>query len=424
MCGNCCKFTLIGIFGIYMGKTNIVRGTNGRALFAIGLMAISAMLVMGAVSANSVTVSGIPHTTFSTISAAIAAASPGATITISAGTYPEQLTITEPLTLVGVGKVIIAPTTLVANGEDADTSSPLYAIISVIGATNVNILNLNVEGTPSVSSEMAGNDEFFGIFYQDASGTVSGDTVSGIEMPTAFFGDQGGNAVFAQDGSTVKILKNIVTNYQKGGIICNDVGTYCSIQNNTVTGVGPTPLIAQNGIQLWGATGQVINNQVSGDSYQGAASSCPDEDYFAPNCWQSGGILLLNTPGTVVSNNEVSHSDVGIWSVLYYSEASTTPYVVSNNILSNNYGYGVVFDSVYGTSANNQFQGNPVGLLVTDYSANAVVTSINDQFQKNSVNNEALDAGSGFNENLVVETTGLPFSFPGPSHGHHFGQNE
>jgi parallel beta-helix repeat protein len=111
---------------------------------------------------------------------------------------------------------------------------------------------------------------------------------------------------------------------------------------------------------------------------------------------------------------------MGVWSGFdgtFTSQSAT----VSNNTLSKNYGYGVIFDSTNGTSQNNYFQDNPVGLLVTDSSANSTVTSINDSFSGNPINSEALHTpGSTFNENLVVETTGSPFYFPPGPHFMHF----
>ena len=67
------------------------------------------------------------------------------------------------------------------------------------------------------------------------------------------FGCQDGLGVYvASDAgahSTVIMTTDTVQPYDKNGITCDDVGTTCTIESSTVTGIGATPLIAQNGIQ-------------------------------------------------------------------------------------------------------------------------------------------------------------------------------
>jgi len=94
------------------------------------------------------------------------------------------------------------------------------------------------------------------------------------------------------------------------------------VQNNTITGVGPTAAIAQNGIQISsGADATVKDNDVSGNVY-------------TPMTVVSTGILLF-TPGTVtVENNKVFDNDVNV-----YTFASSTAVKIKNNEA-----YGATFD--------------------------------------------------------------------------------
>ena len=75
--------------------------------------------------------------------------------------------------------------------------------------------------------------------------------------------------------------KMSVSNFQKGGIVA-DAGSVAgetwtaggaltgSISANVVTGIGPTTLTAQNGIQVSrGASTAVTGNHVSGTAYTG-----------------------------------------------------------------------------------------------------------------------------------------------------------
>jgi len=352
---------------------------------AIVLAIVAAMIVPMTVSAATITVSA-ENGTHNAIQNAITAASPGDTINIAAGTYPEQLTITKSLSLIGAGaSTIIEPTALPASITRFHDSTAFTPIISVSGATSVNIENLEVNGAGVAASNPAG---FCGIVYSNASGTISGTTVTNIEF-NPFSGVQAGRAILVQTNSgssNVIIENNTVSAYQKAGIEVEDAGTNCTINGNTVTGVGATSAIAQNGIDvLYGASATVTDNTVSANH----TTDLDTEDY-ATSTWQDAGILLYDAnPSTTVSGNTASLNDVGIW---VYDDATTVgTYAVSNNTLLGNLGYGIVFDSVNGTSTGNSFQSNPVGLLDTDGSANSAVTSTNDSFTGNTTNSQQLD---------------------------------
>jgi len=126
--------------------------------------------------------------------------------------------------------------------------------------------------------------------------------------------------------------------------------------------VGPTGVIAQNGIQVSdGATADVHHNSVSDNIYTGS-------DFAA------GGILLVNSgDGTVVRNNEVTRNDKGIFlqdadnasitgnSVSKSTEdgisltVGTTGTLVANNESRKNGLDGIFVDS---TSMNNTIRNN------------------------------------------------------------------
>jgi len=375
---------------------------------AIVLAIIAAMIVPMTVSAATLTVSA-ENGTNTAIQNAITAAHAGDTITIAAGTYPEQLTITKSLTLIGAGATtIIEPNTVSAASVIRYSSgAPVYPIILVSGVTGVNIENLEVNGlTAGVTSGM--NNPFYGIFYTDASGTISWTTVTNVELSSGYFGDQYGRAIFVQSNnapaSNVTIQNNIINNYDKCGIDVEDAGTTCTISGNTVTGAGPISSIAQNGIEvLFGASATVTNNTVSANSYTPAG-----ENYLTAKGNQACGILVDDAATTtVVSSNDATLNDIGI--CFAYDTNSTTPagtFVANNNTLSGNLGYGLVFDGVNGTSTGDSFQTNPVGLLDTDSVASSAVTSTNDSFTGNTVNSQALQfvTGSGLTASLTVNS--------------------
>src|SRR6202162_5946177 len=93
---------------------------------------------------------------FPTIGAAVAAAPSGATILVCPGIYPEQVTITKPLTVEGIQSnnhdaAIITGTSKV-NAHDFDTPlpappQPIIAQVLVQNTSNVNLINLTADGS-------------------------------------------------------------------------------------------------------------------------------------------------------------------------------------------------------------------------------------------------------------------------------------
>jgi hypothetical protein len=258
-----------------------------------------------------------PGTDFTSIQAAVTASPAGSRIQVCPGTYHEQVTIAKPLTLVGVtfanqAAPIVQPAAAVANSTSLTSGNPIAAIILVRATKNVTIQGLTVDGSTGGITGCA--PTYAGIYYRNASGTVQNDAVRNVELSSSLFGCQSGLGIFVQSGteagvtpgSTVKIADNTVHDYQKNGITANESGTAVTVTGNTVTGVGLTPQIAQNGIQLaFGAKGTVSGNSVINHVYGGCTSptSCSD---VATN------ILLFDAGAPDVNNNDIGNSQVNV----------------------------------------------------------------------------------------------------------------
>jgi hypothetical protein len=236
----------------------------------------------------------------STIQDAVNNAVPGDTVFVCPGVYDEQVTIDKPLTLEGSGVdvTIIRPTTLTKITTSLFTGNPLAYIILVDRASGVTIKELTVDG----SQVSFCNTGFMGIFYRASSGIITGVKVTSIKEP---LGCQNNIGIFVQSGygphlkSDVTIANSIVVDYGKNGITCNEAGTRCIVVGNTVTGLGPTDKIGQNGIQLgFGAQGAVLSNTVSGNDY-------------TPEPVTACGILIFRAGGTV-SGNSFSGNEIDI----------------------------------------------------------------------------------------------------------------
>jgi nitrous oxidase accessory protein NosD len=249
-----------------------------------------------------------PSAAYTTIQAAVNAASAGDRIHVCPGTYPEQITINKPLTIDADNGVWVVPAAMTGNTTDIVAGDSLAVAISVQNAENVNIDGLIVDGANNGLTACA--PRLIGILYQNASGRVTHNAVRNFNLGSAMNGCQSGNGIEVETGtdgnSLVEISDNSVQNYQKNGITGNETGTEVDLDGNTVTGVGPTTGAAQNGVQVgYGAAGRVRNNTITDNIY----SACT-----ATTCDTNGaGILIYNSNGIDIENNSAGSNQVGIY---------------------------------------------------------------------------------------------------------------
>ncbi|MEA2573275.1 MAG: hypothetical protein QOH93_573, partial [Chloroflexia bacterium] len=119
------------------------------------------------------------------------------------------------------------------------------------------------------------------------------------------------------------VQRNTIDDYQKGGVVVSGPGSTGDVGNNTVTGVGPSVTIAQNGVQVSGdATGSVHHNTISNNVY-------------SPQTFASAGVLLFDPGAVEVSHNDLSTNDESI----YVND--TDGAVVSHNTIT-----GSTFDGI------------------------------------------------------------------------------
>jgi Right handed beta helix region len=296
-----------------------------------------------------------PTAKFTTIQSAVNAASPGATIHICAGTYVEQVSISKPLNIEADSGTILMPSAMQANAASLVDSTPLATAILVNGASDVTIEGLIVDGTNSGISECS--PILFGVIFQNASGTVDRLTVRNFKLAASLNGCQSGSGIFVQSGSgqssTVLIEKSTVHDFQKNGITANEVGTSATILYNVVTGVGPTPGAAQNGIQIgFGATGSITNNVVTNNVWSTctAVTSCTA---VATN------ILVTQSDGISVTGNTAGINNVGIF------VDGNQPDVANNYTFASSVFDGIRLEGNGGTIKNNHaFNGAESGIYI------------------------------------------------------------
>lgn len=280
-----------------------------------------------ATQANTLYVGNCHAGSYSTITLALAAATPGTIIDVCPGYYAEQVTITlSDITLQGIpyahsgvttdSAVIISPTlasppgTWVQNGAlfSGDDPPTTAAQIAVVGVTGVVISHITVDAANNSYDCGVGN--LIGIYYENSTGTVTDSVARNQSIGN---GDQCGWGIGTESNSGTPLLtvtNSSVHGFQKNGIAArgtNTSGPTLTATGNTVIGAGATSTLpGQNGIEIaFGATGSVKSNYVADLLYtpSGAAT----------------GILLYATAGSpIVETNTVDSANTGI-AVVYDS---------------------------------------------------------------------------------------------------------
>jgi parallel beta-helix repeat protein len=354
-----------------------------------------------------------------TISHAVSQAPAGSSISVGAGTYTTPLTLTNSMNITGAvqngaNATVLNPSTTVADADSTyenATPQTIGALVDVTNGASVNFTNLVINGAAASPSftPTACQDDFVGIYFHNASGSVNNVNVKGVELAPALFGCQDGLAVYAATdaasptGSTVVMSGVAVKTYDKNGITCSDPQTSCTVTNSTVAGIGPTGAIAQNGIQIsYGAAGAVSGTKVTGNSYTGGG---------ADN--QATGILVYDAAAVNLNGNTLSANDVDLFAGADSGAASGHWTIVSNTVSGatdnvpngtpgngegNGYGDGIQLDgvgsanptTVNGNTATGNFE---YGIAV--YSS-AHMSVINNHANSN-FDGIYIDSGSGAN---------------------------
>lgn len=234
--------------------------------------------------------------------------------------------------------------------------NPHGTVSGDVDATGCNIGIYYSSGHGKVTLANVHGANYYGIVNNGADVDISLSNISDIgEKP--FNGTQHGVGIYFAFGATSRgdIKGNIVSNYQKGGIVVNGNSGTTDIERNTVIGLGPVNFIAQNGIQAgFGANTNIKNNFVSGNSYTGA------------NLAASGGILVVGGPcyggnptvNTDVDNNIGLNNDVGVWftnlDASCNSLSTPTKNTADGNVLINN--------EINNTTGNGPTQGYQAGI--------------------------------------------------------------
>lgn len=317
-------------------------------------------------ASGSITVSGLPQS-FTDLRLAIAAAAPGATLTVTSGSYRGALTIAKPLTLTGIDNGAGTPTidgggqrvaiAITAAGVTVKgfriTSSGApklpFGIFSaysedgciVARADNVRVENntirgchygvylLGSDGTVIADNAITGNHEG-GIFIRNSKrGTIrnnriedngyAGIAIASVVFPpgaTAGFRKLAGDVVITEDGrplaavisEDIEIAGNSVTRHGHGGIGIG-YARRITIADNKVTENGGAPLwkvMPPVALSVSSADVRGFGIAINCDAYDNTVSS----NEVARNV--NDGILIDTSYNNRIVRNTVSGSETGI----------------------------------------------------------------------------------------------------------------
>lgn len=246
--------------------------------------------------------------TFTTIQAAVNAASDGFTILVSAGDYAEQVTVNniDNLTIRGVGGTVTieAPASLVQT-ETSSSGRAVFGIVTVTNSDNVVLENLDIDGRGVTTGLSGSNPNNVGVFYRNSSGGLDNVDVTGVRDPYEPGMTAGGAPIVSgiQRGVGVQAdndagpLKSFfmtggsISDFQKNATVFGYAAL--NITGVTITGGGAQTINAQNGFQAFNSSGVISGNTITEIGYAGPA--------FA----YSGAILAFDNTNLNIQNNVI-----------------------------------------------------------------------------------------------------------------------
>jgi hypothetical protein len=312
-------------------------------------------------------------TSFSTIQAAVSAVPPGSTVLVCPGVYPEQVTISRPLTLQGIADsnldqiVITVPGTGLANvmsvfGELVATQ------VLVLNASPVNITNIAVDGTGGDQACATSGIWLAGIFYgSGSSGEVSRVRASGQLDGGCGVGIWAENGVSSNQYVTVQ--GSSVHDVDGFGISVGSSGTTSTLSVTVRDNVVFPNIASAAGIVLNSVNGEITDNDVSNALF-GLFASAPGARISSNNVTSTNYGVVLIASGTVRSN-DISNSSVD--GVVLSAPGAT---VESNRIMFTA-SVGIEFDCFAGTVAHNTINDATIGLADVPASFNGPNTFAN-----------------------------------------------
>jgi len=241
-------------------------------------------------------------TQFTTIQAAVNAATPASTVLVCPGNYPEQVTILKNLTLQGISPTFIGAATIVppTTGLNVNATSGIWGGLAVQllvqQAATVTIKNIEVDGGGQTTCTAYAVR--VGILFQGPGGTITNSAVR--RAPTCL----AGIGIFADAvGTTIHVTNNSLSDCTTACLEA-DFNSNLVASGNMITAAVNT--VVGMDVQQAGGPSVLTGNIVAGNFNYGA------NIFKSSGVTMTGNTFLGGTPGSNFGINlgTVSHSIV------------------------------------------------------------------------------------------------------------------
>jgi parallel beta-helix repeat protein len=252
---------------------------------------------------------------FSTIQAALDAASAGSTVEVCPGQYLEQVTITKPVTLQGISAnngalvQILLPASYAKNvtlnaGSGVEIPAVAQVHVDKVSGGPVNLENVEVNGVGVGQNA----NYFVGIFYEDSSGTMNqvvAASQNDNENPNP---DVFGFGMWIQGGSSkpsVTVQNSSIRDFSIVGIHAvgpeNELSLNLTLSGNNIS----SPVNTAAGIELRQGTNPTISGNVVSGSYAGMYVESTAGSIAGNTILGSDYGILLEADGTSIKSNRI-----------------------------------------------------------------------------------------------------------------------
>jgi Right handed beta helix region len=348
-------------------------------LLAIGLL-LAASPMLAANYAVGTCKPSLPS--YATISAAVIGVPSGSTVEVCPGTYPEQITIAQSLTLKGItsGNAGQAVITVPGSGLTVVTDGFGNSIAAQVHVTAgpVNISDITVDGT---GNNVICCNWLAGILYDSgSSGTVNEVTVRNLAASGFGVGTWAENITGTNESVTIE--NSSFHDIDDTAVVTEGSTLLATIKGNTMQASGYqvqlfasdslTANVISGGYEVRiGGSDTVSGNTVTDASFAGIEVDSPATVTVSDNSVTNSGTvgIYLISPATA-SGNTVANSPFGI-----YAEGGVS---ATSNKISNTSGYGIYFFGSGNTFQANSITKAGIGIEFNCYTATVLHNTIND----------------------------------------------